>query len=450
MFAKSLLRFLIMMSVKAILLAMALFIVLRLPGRSVLNYYGYSVEISTGALVGGIIICFILAHQILMLWKWIKSLPKDIKKQWEERQKRKSKDFILEAFNLIAAGDPQQALQVLEKAQELDKDDIFNPIFRAQAAFQQNNDKQAEQQFTALTHLEETRFIGYRGLAVLKNRQGKLEEAHYFLQQALRERPDSPWVLGQLFNWNVEHLSFNGAETILEQLRIGGHLSKAETKRKKAVLLWVKAEHHLEKNEFDIFYESVVEALKLAPNLTYATLVLTKYYEESNRHSKGWKCLKKGYTVQPHPEYLDTFKELYAHKNPLERYQLAEELVASQKTHWVSYWLLAKLALEARMWGQTRLHLAALGKAQPDQLYYELMAEVEKLEHPHHTDNIQALYVQAAHAPRPVTWECQNCHTQLAKWQAFCPSCHAFDQITWGTVGHPPAAVNTPLLLSKK
>ena len=257
MLVKSIIRFGIVLVLKMLALAAALFIVVRLPGRSVLNYYGYSVELSTGVLVGGVIVCFICFHQFLVIWKWFKSLPKDIQSQWQERRKKKSKNLILESFNFISAGDPGQALQILEKARELDKSNVFNAIFTAQATFQQGNDEQTERQFTALIQNEETRFLGYRGLAVLKNRQGKLDQAHYFLQHALRERPDSPWVLGQLFNWNVEHLSFSGAETILEQLRIGGHLSKAETRRKKAVLLWVKAEHSLEKNEFEVNDESL-------------------------------------------------------------------------------------------------------------------------------------------------------------------------------------------------
>lgn len=432
MFVKSIIKFGIMLVVKMLLLASALFVVVRLPGRSTLNYYGYSIELSTGVLVGGTIICFLFFHQFLVLGKWVRSLPTGIKKQWTERQKNKSKTLVLEAFNIIAAGDSKQALEILNKARELSKEDIFNSIFTAQATFNQGNDAESERQFTALLQKEETRFLGYRGLVLLKTRQKKLDQAHYFLQQALRERPDSPWVLGQLFNWNVEHLSFSGAETILEQLRIGGYLSKTEIKRKKAVLLWVKASHDLKKNDFEGFYESVLEALTLAPELTQATLALVTYYGESNRQAKAWKCLKKGYTINPHPDFLEVLKKLFQEKNSLEIYQQGQELTKLQGLHPVTHWLLANLAIEAKLWGQARLHLAALGQGQPTNSYFELRAELERQENPTNIEAIQTLYNQASRAPRAPVWVCQSCHVVLQKWEAFCPSCHSFDLITWG------------------
>lgn len=432
MLLKSIIKFGLMIVIKMLLLTAVLFIVVRLPGRSVLNYYGYSIELSTGLLVGGVIICFLLLHQFLVFWKWARELPGEFKKLWKQRQVNKSKTLVLEAFSTIAAGDPKQALQVLAQARQLNQDDVFNAIFTAQATFNQGDDGETERQFTALLRSEETRFLGYRGLVLLKTRQGKLDQAHNFLQQALRERPDSPWVLGQLFNWNVEHLSFSGAETILEQLRIGGYLSKPETRRKKAVLLWVKAEHDLKKNDFEGFYESVLEALKLSPELTNATLALVKYYGESNRQSKAWKCLKKGYSVNPHPDFLTRLKQLFPQKNSLELYQQGQELIIEQRPHPVTHWLLAKLALEAKLWGQARLHLAALHQTQPTQFYFELMADLERQENPTNIEEIQNLYSQASRAPRGPVWVCQNCHVVLPKWEAFCSSCHSFDLITWG------------------
>lgn len=420
------------MALKIVLIAAVLFIVVRLPGKSVVNYYGYSVELNTGLLAGGLIVCFLFFHQFLNFWKWLRHFPASCKKRWAQRRVAKSKDLVLEAFNTMAAGDSKEAMELLDKARKLNKDDAFNSIFSAQAAYNLNDDAESEKKFTSLLSKEETKFLGYRGLALLKTRQGKLGEAHHLLQQALKLRPDSPWVLRQLFNWDVQHFLFSSAETILEQLRIGGYLTKPEAKRKKAVLHWVKAEHNLKESDFEGFYESVHQTLKLAPELTEATLALTKYYGESNREAKAWKCLKKGYATNPHPDFFPALKQLFKENSALELYQHGEELTATQPKHPATHLILARLALEAKLWGQARTHLATLRQVQPTQSYFELLAELESQEHPGKPEIVQSLYNQATHATRGPVWVCQSCHAILPKWHAFCSSCQAFDQVTWG------------------
>lgn len=432
MSSKSILKFGFVMALKIILIAIALFIAVRLPGKSVVNYYGYSVEVNTGVLIGGVIVCFLFFHQFLNFWKWLRHLPSLWKKQLAQRRAVKSTELVLEAFNTMAAGDSREAIELLDKARKLNSDDTFNSIFSAQAAYNLKNDVESEKKFSALLKKEETKFLGYRGLALLKTRQGKLDEAHRFLQQALTVRPDSPWVLGQLFNWDVQHFLFSSAETILEQLRISGYLTKTETKRKKAVLHWVKAEHNLKESDFEGFYESVHQTLKLAPELTEATLALTNYYGESNRQAKAWKYLKKGYASNPHPSFLPALKQLFRESSALELYQLGEELTASQPKNPTTHLILGRLALEAKLWGQARAHLAILRQVQPTQSYFELLAELESKEHPGKSEISQSLYSQATHATRDHVWICQNCHVILPKWHAFCSSCQAFDQVTWG------------------
>lgn len=432
MSSRSVIKFGVFQALKIALIIAVLFIVVRFPGKSVINYYGYSIELNTGLLVGGVIVCFLFFHQFLNFWKWLRRLPLIWKKQWAQRRVTKGAELVLEAFNTMAAGDTKEAMELLDKAGKLNQDDPFYGIFSAQAAYNQQDDKIAEKKFTALLNKESTRFLGYRGLALLKTRQGKTEEAHHLLQQALKVRPDSPWVLRQLFNWDVQHTRFSSAETILEQLRIGGYLTKVETQRKKAVLHWVKAEHDLKESNFEGFYESVHQALKLAPELVVATFALATYYGESNRQAKAWKCLKKGYATNPHPDFLPALKQVFSDLSALELYQRGEELTSTQLKHPATYLILARLALDAKLWGQARTHLVTLRQVQPTQSYFELLAELENQEHPGRPEVGQSLYSQAAHALRDPVWICQSCHTILPKWHAFCPSCQAFDQVEWG------------------
>jgi HemY protein len=54
---------------------------------------------------------------------------------------------------------------------------------------------------------------------------------------------------------------------------------------------------------------------------------------------------------------------LYIHNvsDPLERYRKVEKLTAHHPHHEESYWLMAKAALEADLWGQARHHIQPAG-----------------------------------------------------------------------------------------
>lgn len=444
---KSVAKFGFITAFKIVILATALFIVVRLPGKSTLNYYGYSVELNTGLLVGAVIICFLFFHQILVFIKWLKAFPKNVKTKIKQRKTMKSQALKLEAFNEMAAGDSARALELLTKAKELDNKDPFSKIFEAQVIYNQSNDIETEKKFTELLKNSDTRFLGYRGLALLKTKQNKLEEAHHYLQHALKERPTSPWVLGQLLDWDIKHFSFKSAETILEQLRINGSLTKTEAKRKKSVLNWIKAENALKEKDFDSFYEAVHDTLKLSPDFTIATLALVTYYEESNRHAKAWKIFKKGYTAKPHPDYWPILKTLFKDKSSLEIYQQAEELTHHHPRNTATHWILATAALEAKLWGQARVHLAALKQLQPTQSYFRLMAKLEEQEHPQNANTIQGYLSQASYAPNDPSWECKQCHTSFPKWSHFCPSCHSFDTLTWEEGRKMPHQKSSGLLI---
>ena len=401
------------------------------PGQSQLQIDDYLISLSSGTLIAGLIITFVLIHWLLQVIRWLHLLPKMLQEVLAKNRHQRLQSLTLETLTALAAGETALAVDLAEKALKLADDNGLISILFAQALYQDGKIIQAEEVYTKLRKFDNTRFLSFWGVIQARRQQKRYEDILPLLQQALVVRPTSQWVLKQLFENNVRQREFEKAELVIEQLQIMGGLTKAQSYRSKAVLLWVKAEAALKNNDYDDFYEACTQAIKLSPDLLSAAFTLSKYYQESNRFNKGWKVLVTAYQANPNPAFLEAIERVLPQRSPIEIYQQAEELVSSHPHHPASLMILSHFAISTRLWGEARLHLNLLQQKQPTQSYYRLMAQLEQSEYPNKANKAEHYLKEAANASQDSTWVCQSCHHLSKTWSAFCPHCNGFDTLQW-------------------
>lgn len=406
---------------------------LYIPGQSTLQIESYLVTLPSGTLISAVIALYIGLYFTVRSLSWLRHLPDNFNKMLQESRHQKAQNLILEGITAIAAGEHKTAVELAEKALKLDKNQNLTQIIHAHALLKDGQIQAAEELFITLTKSDQTRFLGLRGLALLRQKQHRLQEVPALLQKALLARPTSHWALQQLFEINIRQNEFEKAEVVIEQLQLTGGITKTQAKRSKALLLWVKAETALKNTDYNTFYEACNESVKLAPGLIPAATTLAKYYQESNRHSKAWKTLVAAYETSPHPSYLESLRVVFPNTSSLELYQQAEELVGSQQQQPASLIILSQLAIEAKLWGQARLHLNILGQQQPSQSYFRLMALLEQNEYPNKDNKAEHYLYESSMAPQDPSWVCQNCHHIDTNWTPFCSKCNSFDDLQWHT-----------------
>lgn len=429
----TLLFFLTKLAISALLVYLAYII----PGKqeTSLRFVDYVIDVKTGLLAASAIVLIILTHYLMKFGSWLSVLPSRIRAYLAQRRLEKAKENVLESFVAMASGEYDLATNLSGRAQYMDPSNQFAPIFFAQASFMKGDYKEAERQFQDLLKIPQTRFLGLRGLISLRQKQNRLLEVQGFLEDILKDRPNSPWALNQLFTLTIQQGALDKAGELVLQLKSSKTLTSDKASRHRAILCWLKAKKALEEKNFDQAESLLIQSLKLEPLLTSASLALARLYKKLGKPSKAQKCLIKGYEARPDTDYLAAIEEIMVEKSSLECYQFAEDLISTHDQSPESYFILASLALRAQLWGQVRFHLNLLKEKRPTRSYYELKEKLDQVEPGHQHDEGNNHLTEMLHATQDPKWICQDCHHSVKSWEAICPSCSGFDTLVRETLG---------------
>lgn len=438
----------------------------HLPGKqkTTLSIMDHMVDLETGRLVAGIFIVVILGHYLWKLLRYLAQLPARTKKYLETQRLLKSKQGAWNSYVALASGEVTSAYEMAERAYSQDSSNVLARIIAAQSLLKQSIAKKQDPQdqdlqdveirFQALLREPQTRFLALQGLVHIKKSQQRWGEVYSLLKEALSYRPDSVWALNELLFLTIQDGNFDQASEYVQLLKDKKGLSREQAASQQGVLFYLKAKRELSQpiDGFDSDFENqlaqglfqqkismaeeyLVKALKNEPSLTAATLLLSLIYGSTNRFSKAQSCLLKGYAAFPCREYLEGVQRLFrlsSCKSTLstEKYKFVEEMVASHPQDPSSHFILATVALEAKLWGQARLYLSFLKMKQPTQSYYRLLSELESSEPPYNAEKAKEILKEGLLADPDPAWFCQSCQTRHKSWRTLCSQCHGFDILT--------------------
>jgi HemY protein len=435
------------LTLKLIILFGILFALYQLPGNVFLRWGSYEAEVALSflSMVGvGLLVVLLVFHRFYLS---LKQIPQRWILRRQKKRHKKAQRALFEGFNALSAEDYQEAKDQVQKLERLDTSNPFYLILKTQIAFAHGHMHEAEVFLKQLSVHPELSFLGLRGLITIEEQRSHQPQLHQLLMDALKVNPQSPWILQKLFQWNIRHAQFDQADIILEQLQITHTQPLEVIHRRKALLAWAEADVAYREQDFDVFYDAVHRSLTLAPDLTEATFRLAQYYGESQRLSKALKTLNQGYIAQPNPEYGVILQQVYADLSPIDLYKEGEKMTASHPNHRYTQQILAKLAIDAKLWGQARSHLEKLNKFTITKIYYQLMAHLEALQHPDQPHLAKNWLDQSAQAPQDATWTCVDCAHTYERWSLLCSSCHGIDSIHWDGIQNAKNKSKSPSLL---
>jgi HemY protein len=195
----------------------------------------------------------------------------------------------------------------------------------------------------------------------------------------------------------------------------------------------MKAEAAEVAGDENLMVQSAASAHYEAPEISTIAVGMANYYHKIGKTSKAQKILMSGYAHCPHSDFATQLSALNPEVNSLDNYREVEKLVEGAPNHPESLYILAKAALAAKLWGQSRHYLNLLKGVQYTQRVCRLMADVEEAENPHQANQAHEWKEKAIGAPPDPTWVCEACHITLQQWHPVCPSCESFDHINWHT-----------------
>jgi HemY protein len=428
----------------AALVALAIYFAVE-PGSVEIVWGDRQISTSVAVLVPGVIILGMLAAALFHLLRLVIGGPRAYFRARRERRRREGYRALTQGMVAVAAGDAEEALRYARKADTLLAEPPLTLLLSAQAAQLNGDDQAARRYFTAMLDRDETEFLGLRGLIMQSLRGGDERAALAFIERAKALRPKTPWVLSSLFELQSRAGKWAEAEATLAEGIKRKALPAAESRHHQAVLLHEKSREAEAAGDAPAALKHAQKAHGLDPAFAPATLRYASLLRVGGRKRAAAKAIESGWRAAPHPALSEAYASLFADEPPLQRMKRVETLSGKRPEHAESRLTLAAAAIEARLWGEARRHLEAMGAgdtdgaAPPTPRVCRLMAALEQGQHDDHGAASAWLARAAATSNLDPTYVCDACSLESTGWSPLCPHCRSFDSLSWRLPGGPPA-----------
>ncbi len=424
------LRFILFLIV-LVALALAAQWVAERPGTVDIVWLGYTINISMQNLLA-LLALLVLAYTavVLILRKLVVS-PRQIKEGLRNRRRRRGYRALTQGMVAVAAGDPEESRKWAKRADNLLEDPPLTLLLSAQSAQLDGDEEAARRYFQIMLEEPETRFLGLRGLVQISLRRGDEEAALDHVKEAYSIRPETPWVLDALFDLAERRGRLEEAVRALDEARRRKALPRADVDRRRAVLMFEEAKAAQKSDEPAKAADHAKRALKLAPDLVPAVVLLSDAYVASKRNRDAERALRRAWAVAPHPELFKAWKRTRpGAEQPQDRQKALLRLISGQPEHVESRLALAESALESGDWAEARNELQAAEDKAADARVAELLARLEQAEHG--DDAAARSWLEtAAGRPAAPSWGCKVCRHEAEAWTPRCTACGSFDSLFW-------------------
>jgi HemY protein len=404
------------------------------PGQVSLEWGDWRIDTSVAMMLVALLVVVVVAAQIYRSWRSLRRAPRDIGRSLDSSRRQRGYRALTRGLAAVAAGDAKDASHWAVKADRLLDEPPLTRLLSAQAAQLSGDGAAAKRHFNELLKSEDTRFLGLRGLLNEARRDGDEAAARSYLKQAQALRPNTPWVVDNLFELSEKAGDLATAEGALKQAQRHKLMAPAEANRKRAIILLERAAEAETRQDLEPALHNARNALKLVPSLLPAILMVARLQGELGRPRKAARTIEQAWPGSPHPELATLYLELYPQESTLDRLRRFERMTGTSPEAAEARIALARAALDATIWGEARRLLAPLAEDQPERRVCHLMAELEEREKQDATAAAQ-WWRRAEQAPPDPAWVCAACGAAAESWSPHCGACQAFDSLAWG---HPP------------
>ncbi len=347
------------------------------PGAVAVTWLGYRIETSVTVAVLAVLALVIVA---LVLWSIVRGIwrsPQQVSLFFRHRRAMKGYLAISRGLIAIGSGDLKLARKSADEAARLSAGDPLALLLTAQSAQMAGDRAGAERAFREMSLRDDTKLLGLRGLYVEAQRRDDAYAARRVAEEAAKAAPTLAWAGQAVLDYRCGGADWAGALDALERMKHG--LDKADYRRKRAVLLTARAQA-LDEIDRDLARKLILEAVKLAPDLTPAAAMAGRRLAEAGEQRKAARILEAAWKTNPHPDIAEAYVNLRFGDTARDRLARMQKLADKLPGQLEGALAVARAALDAREFATARTALAPY-LATPTRRVATLMAEVEDSEH---------------------------------------------------------------------
>ncbi|MGY8958339.1 MAG: heme biosynthesis HemY N-terminal domain-containing protein, partial [Alphaproteobacteria bacterium] len=173
------------------------------PGVVSLEWAGFRFDTSIGVLFALVVFVAAAAAASYRLWRFLRRAPRNLSNARQVRRRRQGYRFLSQGMVAVAAGDSAEAARLSKKADRLLQEPALTMLLSAQAAQLDGDEDAAQRYFSAMLDQPDMAFLGVRGLLTQAIKSGDATEALQLAKQANGLRPNTKWVVEELFDQQI-------------------------------------------------------------------------------------------------------------------------------------------------------------------------------------------------------------------------------------------------------
>lgn len=419
---------------------------LEQPGSLIIEFLDYKVTATFGV---GLLVLAALILLALFLYKilnGIVSIPRALTRYQNESKRQKGYRALTRGFAAVAAGNAKEATKFAKETRKfLPKEQGLPLLLEAQAARLRGEEGKAKEIFRELLKDRDAAFFGIRGLLKSAIDEGNKGKALDYARQALALNPKQPWIIKTVYDLELQNRRWDEAlATAKKALKYGAIDKDRATQDHIAILLHRAREDELAGLQVDAV-KKLQQAYKLDKCFIPTFFALGKIYLEQDKKRKVKSMLEKIWKQNPHPDLVEFWRDLAPEntaKNPMKQLHFFEKVLALKPDSAEGQIAIARVAMEASLWGEAKAYLTAAEKIQPMAEIYRMRAEIEQ-ETTKNEEVVRNWLLKASEAPAGKVWHCRLTGHIYDRWSAIAEPHGSFNTIAWG---YPERNINTLVL----
>ncbi len=423
------LRLIVWAMVVVLLLALLVWVGQQ-PGRVMIDWFGYAIEMPAWLAGLGLLLVFGLGAGLARLAVYLARDFPFSRTQRARRRQARAEAKIRAALAALAGEEWASALRLAEDAAAL-VDDPLAHWLAAEAAGRLGEGERAARHWMALEGDATFQMLALRQRTEEARQKDDWEAVKALAGAAFASRPQSPWAARRLFEAFVHLGAFSEAEALLEKLARLGLMDEDSRRRTQAALATAHALELMESEPADwpAARRELERALKIAPDFAPAAAALLRGLGAQGHEREARKRARRFLRTEAHPAVLKALGALLAQHPPAERRKILEDLLADHVDEPDVRLLLAEAALAAGDREAARTWLKTLHTARPDRRVMLLRARLAQAAGD--GEAARHWHQQAQQEGREPGWVCTHCGAPSPDWRLVCSTCGAIASLKW-------------------
>lgn len=406
-------------------------------GYVAITWGTHELRLATETAVLGLLVLLAVGVVVYRIWHFISRSPMALSHLRQESRRKRGYKALSRGMVAVAAGDAREASKLAKQTSDLLDDRRLTLLLSAQAAQLNGDEAAARRFFEAMRDEPDTEFLGLRGLLVQARRAGRDDEALALARRAFELRPNTPWVLQELFALESQNGEYGAALKVLDHAGKQQSLEIEELRRRRGALRMAAAQAAHIRGETGLAIAEARKSLDQIPGFTPAAALAARLHIADGDIRKARKLLEQTWGVTPHRELMEIYATLPGKGGDVERLSQLKRFAGSKADDPETRIALAQAALAAGDLVEAREQLAPMTIDPVPVDVCRLMAELE--EQSGDAKATAEWLRRAADAPGPSGWYCRDCGHHSIAWLLHCPSCGAFNSQDWRRPNGAPA-----------